>query len=61
MQEEFRVRRGVILNVPYREKEKAKELGAWWDADLKKWFVPLGRDIKPFERWLPSDGKGAEV
>ena len=44
----------VMLNVPYSEKDEAKELGAWWDAELKKWFVPSGIDAKPFEKWIES-------
>ena len=30
----------VLLNVPYAEKDQAKALGAWWNNDLKKWYVP---------------------
>jgi hypothetical protein len=44
----------VILDVPYSEKDEAKELGAWWDPDLKKWFVPQGKDSRPFSRWFPK-------
>jgi hypothetical protein len=55
-----RPKRGVILDVPYMEKEKAKELGAWWDPELKKWFVPAGKDTKPFEKWLVVGDQGSE-
>jgi hypothetical protein len=27
------------LSVPYSEKNDAKELGARWDASLKKWYT----------------------
>lgn len=30
----------AILNVPYKDKDKAKELGAKWNPDLKKWMAP---------------------
>lgn len=50
-----RYTRGVILNVPYTEKDEAKQLGAWWDPDLKRWFVPNGRDTAPFNRWLQEE------
>jgi len=43
------------LDVPYKEKEEAKALGAWWDSELKKWFVPRGLDTRPFTRWFPKD------
>lgn len=47
---------GVILEVPYQEKELAKKLGAWWDPERKKWFVPRGVDPKPFQRWVTREG-----
>lgn len=30
----------VYLNVSYADKDDAKYLGAWWDADKKKWYAP---------------------
>ena len=45
----------VVLDVPYAEKNRAKELGAWWDPDIRKWFVPAGRDPQPFARWFPKE------
>jgi len=32
----------VYLNVSYADKDDAKSMGAWWDADKKKWFAPNG-------------------
>jgi hypothetical protein len=29
----------VFLNVPYAEKDAAKQLGAKWDAKTKRWFI----------------------
>ncbi len=48
-------RRGTILDVPFAEKEEAKQLGAQWDPDLRKWFVPQGDDVAPFEKWLKDN------
>lgn len=45
-----------FLDVPYAEKERAKALGACWDPQLKKWYVPSGRDPRPFQRWMPAGG-----
>ena len=28
------------LNVPYLQRDKAKELGAFWDSDVKRWYAP---------------------
>lgn len=46
--------RGVVLDVPFAEKEAAKRLGARWDPDLRKWFVPRGLDARKFDRWVPK-------
>jgi len=45
----------VYLDVPFREKDEAKELGARWDAEERKWFVPKGKDVDPFQQWLQED------
>jgi hypothetical protein len=50
----------VILEVPYPERTQVKELGAWWDPKVKKWFVPRGRDPEPFRRWFPK-GSNSEA
>ena len=46
-----------ILDVPFHEKDEAKELGAWWDPELKKWYVPVGKDVALFERWFSQAEK----
>lgn len=38
----------IWLNVPYERREQAKQLGAWWSGQKRKWFIPGGRKIKPF-------------
>ncbi len=30
----------IYLNVPYNKKDIAKDLGAWWDPQIKKWYAP---------------------
>ena len=42
----------VYLNVPYSEKDAARGYGARWDAARRKWYVPDGTDLEPFQRWL---------
>ena len=34
----------LILNVPYKEKDEAKALGAKWNPQLKKWYVEKRMD-----------------
>lgn len=46
----------LYLNVPYKEKDEAKNLGAKWDNSKKKWYISSSNsDIKQFSRWLPSE------
>jgi hypothetical protein len=45
-----------FLNVPYAEKDDARALGARWNPTRKRWYVPDGVALAPFERWLPAGG-----
>ncbi len=42
------------LKVPFNEKDQAKALGAKWNVELKLWYVPLGVDSTPFEKWFTN-------
>lgn len=42
----------TILNVPFKEKEKAKALGAKWDRQNTTWYVPAGENSEPFTKWI---------
>lgn len=44
----------VDLNAAFNDKDKVKALGAIWDAHKEKWYVPAGKDLRPFEKWLPK-------
>jgi len=48
-------RERVYLNVPYREKDAAKALGADWDRNKQKWYILEGVDAALFEKWLKKD------
>ena len=43
------------INCRYEEKDLAKALGAKWDIEEKKWFVPNGVDRNGFNRWITKD------
>ncbi len=45
----------TYLNVEYAQRGAVKALGARWDAEARKWFVPEGRDLAPFVAWLPAE------
>lgn len=47
----------TFLDVPFKEKDEAKALGARWDAGAKKWYVPEGKDLAAFAAWLPAGSK----
>lgn len=43
---------GTYLEVPYKQQDEAKSLGAWWDPTLKLWYIPRGRDVAPaLKKW----------
>jgi E3 ubiquitin-protein ligase RFWD3 len=44
----------VLLSCPYQEREEAKALGARFDGQLKKWYVPPGLNVRLFSKWLPQ-------
>lgn len=48
----------TFLAVPYKEKERAKKLGAKWDKENKLWFAPEGTDLTPLARWVPENTLG---
>ncbi len=41
----------IYLNVPFPEKDKAKALGARWDANAKKWYYINPNDAEKFSAW----------
>lgn len=50
-----------MLNVPFAEKNAAKKLGAKWNGEKKKWYVPAGLDPAPFLKWIPSEASMAKA
>lgn len=41
-----------FLNVTYGEHEKLKEMGAMWDKEYNKWYVPIDVDKNLFSQWF---------
>ncbi len=42
----------AYIDCPFSEKEKAKQMGAKFDLEKKKWYVPRGLSVQPFfEKW----------
>ena len=44
----------INLKVPFNEKDQAKSLGARWNAETRLWYVPVGVEIAPFNKWMSS-------
>lgn len=42
----------VYVQIPFKEKEQARELGAKWDRQEKSWYIPDGVDKEPFAHWI---------
>jgi len=49
----------IYLQVVYAQRAAVKALGARWDAQARKWFVPEGRDLAPFDAWLPAEQRSS--
>ena len=50
----------IHLDVPYKDKDQVKALGATWDKATNHWSVPQGTDLTPFSQWpvvIPSTTK----
>ena len=52
---EFSMTKKFYINCPYDEKDLAKTLGAKWDLEAKKWYVPDGIKRETFRRWWPEN------
>jgi len=44
----------INLQTPFADKDKAKSLGARWDAAQKVWYIVDVADLTPFMRWIPN-------
>jgi DNA helicase-2/ATP-dependent DNA helicase PcrA len=44
------------LTATFHEKDQVKALGAEYDLARRAWFVPPGKDLAPFTRWLRATG-----
>ena len=42
----------VYLEVPFAEKDRAKEFGARWDPSKVQWYAPPDTDLSPLREWM---------
>lgn len=45
----------LLLNVPFSEKDEARKLGAWWNPQIKKWYVKEKKDYFKFTKWISKE------
>lgn len=46
---------GIQINVDFKDKDRAKALGAFWDAELRTWYIPDKKKISAFSDFLPEE------
>lgn len=44
----------TFLQVPFKEKDEVRRLGAKWDIARKVWFIENLENIEPFLKWMPD-------
>ena len=44
----------AFLTTTFQEKDEVKSLGACWDQQKKKWYVPRGKTLRPLLKWSPK-------
>ncbi len=42
----------VDITVPEKDREKVKELGAEFDEEENRWYIPEDTNLTPFENWM---------
>lgn len=42
----------MLLKTEFTDRDEVKNLGAKWNAEHKKWYVPAGMDNRPFMKWI---------
>lgn len=48
---DFRLKEPLYLNVPFDDKDKAKELDAFFDRKVKRWYITADLDALKYRKW----------
>ena len=51
----------TYINVPFREKDEAKGVGAIWDRGQRSWYIPSGVNLSLFSKWTQASELTATV
>lgn len=49
----------TYIDVPFKQKDEAKAIGAKWDRQEQSWYVPAGVDAAPFAKWAKGATEAA--
>ena len=49
----------TFIEVPFKQKDEAKALGAKWDRQEQSWYVPASVDPAPFAKWAQGAATAA--
>jgi hypothetical protein len=49
------------INVAYKDREMAKQLGARWDASVKRWYCPPDSALAKVYSWRKADSRPLPV
>lgn len=49
----------VVLDVPYKERDRAKAAGARWDGAA--WYLPAGASAASVQEWIPTPERLTEL
>lgn len=47
----------ILIHVPYADKDEAKQNGAFYDGDLKSWYIPKGEKHKNYDNLINKYGQ----
>ena len=42
----------IWLNTQYAEKDVVKQMGAVWDAEVRRWWITTSADMSLFKKWI---------
>ncbi len=61
-EDKITIMNSTYLNIPFSEKNQAKELGAYFDGERKEWYAPSFSNIKDYpSKWFENKKKSLTI
>ena len=61
-EDKITIMNSTYLNIPFSEKNQAKELGAYFDGERKEWYAPSFSNIKDYpSKWFEDKEKSLAI